>query len=129
MGWRVERQVLTDGTIICTAKYETEQDLRNGFIQFLGRVECPHCGKPGYLYAYYNNARGRLYGPYFFVRHSTTVYRPDRYRELRRRGLKSYIAGPRSYDPVSFGACYFGRNYPRPLPKAPSLPVLEVAIL
>jgi len=128
MGWKVEKEILEDGTIVCTAKYETEQDLRNGFIQLLGAVECPRCGRRGYLYAFYVNRFGKLYGPYYMVRHFTTIYRPERYRELRREGLKSYVAQPMCYDPVSLGACYFGRNYPEPLPKAPSLPILEVSL-
>lgn len=131
MGWRVEKQVLEDGTIVCTAKYESEQDPRNGFIQLLGRVECPRCGEPGYLYAFYTSNGKKLFGTYFFVRHYTAIYNPERYRELRKLGLKSYVAQPMSMEPVNLGACYFGRNYPGTLPKAPSLPIssLEVSVL
>jgi len=128
MGWKVEKEILEDGTIVCTARYETEQDPRNGFIELLGRVECPRCGKLGYLYSFYRSRNDGLDGPYFFVRHYTKAYNPERYRELRKEGLKSYVAAQLCLEPVRLGACYFGRNYPRPLPRQPSPPILEVAL-
>jgi len=97
MSWRVERQILPDGTVVGRAVYERAPPSERYYCDYLGVVTCPRCNRPGYLTANFLRKRigGKWYGPYLSVRHQV------------------YIGGYRR----RYHVCYFGRVYPRQMPR------------
>jgi len=97
MSWRVDREVLPDGTIVGRMTYERAPPRGNHYTDYLGVVTCPRCNRPGHLRANFirHYVGGRWYGPYFHVRHAT-YFGKGHYR---------------------CRYCYFGRVYPRQMPR------------
>ena len=116
MPWRVEREIKSDGTIVCRAVYESEQSgPYRGY--HVGMVTCPICGERGELLALYFRRNEKWLGPYFYVKHHMTYHDPKIYRRMREKRLSSRLASSRASRTLHLYNCYIGKRYPRPIPK------------